>query len=128
LLASWLIVFDNADNFEVLHDYWPSTENGAILMTGRDLVLDHLAKSNSTMEDGIDVEPLSSEDDSNLMINLARYENRLVSKTQSLELAVRLGGLPLAIARIAAMIRWSDLTFNEFLDLFAEGVQDSTSS
>ena len=32
----WLLVFDNTDNLEVLHDFWPESGNGSILVTSHD--------------------------------------------------------------------------------------------
>jgi hypothetical protein len=115
-VAKWLIVFDNADDLEVLRDYWPATGNGAILVTSRD----PMAKTYSTVNAGMDLEPFSPEEASALMMKLAGYEATLESKEQSYALATRLGGLPLAITQIAAMIRSRDLTFKEFLDIFEE--------
>jgi hypothetical protein len=115
-LAKWLIVFDNADDLDVLRDYWPATGNGAILVTSRD----PLAKVYSNSNAGIDLEPLSSEESSSLMMRISGYEADPGNVKQSIELAARLGGLPIAITQMASMIRRRDLTFKEFLDLYEE--------
>src|SRR6187402_2256760 len=115
-LATWLLIFDNADDLDVLRDYWPSTENGAIVITSRD----PLAKMFSTVTDGIDLEPLIPEEGSDLMMNIAGYKPTTDNKEQSLELVKRLGGLPLAISQISAMIGRRDMTFKEFLDIYEE--------
>jgi NB-ARC domain len=115
-LATWLIVFDNADDLEVLRDYWPTTGNGAVLITSRD----PLAKSYATNNAGRDLDPLSAEEASSLLTSLAGYSTTPTTAGHSLDLAKRLGGLPLAITQIAAMIRGRDLTFLEFLDIYDE--------
>ena len=35
-MRNWLLVFDNADQIEALHDYWPISITGSILVTSRD--------------------------------------------------------------------------------------------
>ena len=115
-LASWLLVFDNADDLDVLRDYLPFTGDGAIIVTSRD----HLAKSYSSINTGIDLEPFSSQEASTLMMTLAGCESTHENKEQSFDLATRLGGLPIAITQIAAMIQRRDLTFKEFLEIYEE--------
>src|SRR5450432_195555 len=115
-LAKWLLIFDNADDLDILRDYWPTTGAGAILVTSRD----PLAKAYSTLTVGTDLEPLSSEESSSLMIIITGYEAGPRNKQEATELASRLGGLPLAITQIASMIGRRDLTFKEFLDIYEE--------
>ena len=115
-LASWLLVFDNADDLDVLRDYLPCAGDGAIIVTSRD----PFAKSHPNIDAGIDLEPFSTQEASALMMTLAGCESTHENKEQSFELATRLGGLPIAITQIAAMIHRRDLTFKEFVEIFDE--------
>ena len=54
------------------------------------------------------------------MMRISGYEADPGNVKQSIELAARLGGLPIAITQMASMIRRRDLTFKEFLDLYEE--------
>lgn len=111
---TWLMVFDNADDLELLHDYWPTSKNGAVLVTSRD----PLAKTNLYSRGGIDLEPLSTEDSASLLRKLTGHEQVLLDEGSSLAVSKRLGGLPLAISQAAAYIQRQDLTFSEFLDMY----------
>ncbi|KAL8831645.1 MAG: hypothetical protein Q9170_005199 [Blastenia crenularia] len=52
--ADWLMIFDNADNLELLHDYWPVGSHGSIVVTSRD----PLAKTDLTSNNGSELSPL----------------------------------------------------------------------
>ena len=101
---------------DVLRDYLPSTGEGAIIVTSRD----PLAKSYSDSNDGIDLEPFSSQEASTLMMELAGCESTSENKEQSFELATRLDELPITITQIAVMIHRRDLTFKEFMGIYEE--------
>ncbi|EGX88664.1 tetratricopeptide repeat domain containing protein [Cordyceps militaris CM01] len=113
--ATWLLIFDNADDPMILADYWPQG-SGSILITSRD----PLAKKMFTREDsGIDLEPLSKTESLSLL-------NRLTTTTDESEVATTrrisdaLGGIPLAISQMAGIIRRQDLTMSEFWELYAD--------
>jgi hypothetical protein len=56
-LANWLIVFKNADQPEIINDFWPSNGYGSILVTSRD----PMTKTQFFFGDeGLEVEPLSN--------------------------------------------------------------------
>jgi len=116
--ASWLLIFDNADDPYLLTDYWPQG-NGSVLITSRD----PLAKSIFSMRtSGIDLESLSDIDGASLLLRLTDNEDGDDAEGGAQELAVRiaqvLGGIPLAISQMAGIIRRQDLTLREFLDLY----------
>ena len=31
----WLLVFDNADNIDIIHDFWPIANKGAVVVTSQ---------------------------------------------------------------------------------------------
>ncbi|KAK0721254.1 hypothetical protein B0T21DRAFT_414450 [Apiosordaria backusii] len=106
--ATWLLVFNNADDLSLLHEYWPDGENGSILLTSRNLE----AKVGRT---GLDLEPLEKEEAAKLLRRMTPGINHdLPQNVQaSLDIAERLGGLPLAITQIAAFITKRDKSLPE---------------
>jgi hypothetical protein len=114
-LVSWLIVFDNADDLNVLRDFWPQSERGSILVTSRD----PLAKTRThvPITEGLDLEPFSPKDAGLLLRNLTNYSNS-ADVTPSEAVGARLSGLPLALTQIAGTITRRDLSFPEFLALY----------
>ncbi|KAK0715397.1 P-loop containing nucleoside triphosphate hydrolase protein [Lasiosphaeris hirsuta] len=108
--ASWLLVFNNADDLKLLEDYWPTTQKGSVILTSRDPMAKH-------QRAGIDLEPLKQEDTAGLLRLLTRANSPQDMQASS-AIAERLGGLPLAITQIAAHIdRWG-MTLEEFLRFF----------
>jgi NB-ARC domain len=111
--ANWLLIFDNADNLELLNEYWPVTGNGSVLVTSRD----PLAKTHVYSNFGIDLPSLSDEEGGQLLQDITRYQS-----PEDIQLAKaiskRLGGLPLAITQIAGTLTRRDLTFKDFLEVY----------
>lgn len=109
--ATWLLVFDNVDNPEVLGDYWPIDGPGCVLFTSRD----PLAKNSVYLaRNGIDLQPFSAEEGSKFLCKLTRKSGDSSGVTQ------RLGGLPLALTQMAGVIIRRDLTFDEFTKTYDE--------
>jgi hypothetical protein len=115
--ATWLIVFDNADDPQILPDYWPIQGSGSVLITSRD----PLSKSIfSTKPSGIDLEPLSDEDGAQLLKRLTDEED---SEHVAEDIAQVLGGLPLAISQMAGVIRRQELKLSEFLESYNDATE-----
>jgi hypothetical protein len=109
--VSWLLILNNADDLELLEEYWPRTQKGSILITSRD----PMAKDG---REGIDLEPLGREDAAILLRRLTKAAESPQDSQVLLDIAARLGGLPLAITQIAAFIaRWG-MTPADFLRFF----------
>ena len=114
--ATWLLIFDNADDPSVLTDFWPSSGlGGSIVLTSRD----PLARKYLASSDGIDLEPLTTGLAAALLRKLSEVEDSPDEVEASIQVAKRMGGLPLAISLAAAAILRQELTFEEFL-LFYE--------
>lgn len=113
--ATWLLIFDNADDSMILADYWPQG-SGSILITSRD----PLAKSMFTRRPmALNLAPLSEQDSLTLFNHLTRVSNEPESDTARKIIDV-LGGVPLAISQMAGIIRRQGLTLSEFLELYAD--------
>jgi tetratricopeptide (TPR) repeat protein len=110
--ARWLLIFDNADTPETLIDYWPVSSSGSILVTSRD-PLSKTTPSIASMT--VDLNPMLAGDGVQL---LQRLSDRAQDVDLASEICERLGGLPLAISQMAAIIRYQYLTFADFLEKY----------
>lgn len=118
--ATWLLVFDNANDPTILADYWPQG-SGSILVTSRD----PLAKSMFTNRcSGLDIDPFSQQDSLSLINNLTGMANELEDDTAR-KISDALGGIPLAISQMAGIIRRWGLTLAEFLELYNDDEERS---
>lgn len=117
--ATWLIIFDNADDPALLTDYWPQG-NGSVLITSRD----PLAKSLFSMRtSGVDLHPLTTDEGASLIMQLTSEssdEADPATKELAARITDRLGGIPLAISQMTGIIRRQDLTLAEFMDLYED--------
>ncbi len=110
--ASWLLVFDNADDLELVQDFWPTDCSGSILVTSRDpLARKYLAS------DGVDVQPFSAESGAEL---LTRWTGQTGTNDEAREISQRLGGLPLALTQMAGVVNRQQLSIGELLQMYAE--------
>jgi hypothetical protein len=117
-LANWLIVFDNADQPEILNDFWPSNGYGSVLVTSRD----PMTKTQFFFGDaGLEVEPLSNDNTASFLRDLTVSHHEPEAEETSKAIAHQLGGVPLAIVQMAAIIRRQSLSLKDFSDLYKEG-------
>ena len=116
---SWLLIFDNADNLDIIQDYLPWSGNGSVLITSRDPFAKTLFFRNGS---GIDLEPLPIVDAATLLRKLiTRSEDAKSPDEQdaSIEIAHQLDGLPLAMTQMAGFIRRRHISIREFVNLYA---------
>ncbi|KAF2120075.1 tetratricopeptide repeat domain-containing protein [Lophiotrema nucula] len=118
-LDNWLLIFDNADNLDIITDYVPYHGNGSILVTSRDpFAKEHFFNNGS----GIDLEPLSTTESATLLRKLVTKPEHAATTDEedaSVELANHLAGLPLAMTQMAGLIRRRHLSIREFVSLYA---------
>ena len=117
--ATWLIIFDNADDQYSLTDYWPVQGSGSVLITSRD----PMAKSYfSTTSSGVDLEPFGDQDGASLLKRLTHIveEEEGQSNQISENISRALGGLPLAISQMAGVIRRQELRLSEFAESYSD--------
>ncbi len=70
--VSWLIVFDNVDELEILHDYWPTDRAGCVIITSRNpLAMDGILAPSA----GSDVPSFAIDEDGRALQPLSRREN-----------------------------------------------------
>ena len=112
--ANWLLVFDNADDFDVLADYTNFFGSGSVLVTSR-----HPLAKESTSEKAtaIDLQPLD-DDEGALLLQEVAGGSRNSERKEALHIVQNLGGLPLAISQMAGIIRRQILSYSDFLEMY----------
>ena len=111
--AKWLLIFDNADNPQVLSDFWPIAGFGSVLVTSRDpsTKIQHYPFS-----DGLALEGLPTQDAMTLLKALTHNSNGGdESDIAAKAIVQRLEGLPLAIDQIASIITRRSLSLSDFV-------------
>jgi hypothetical protein len=112
--CKWLLIFDNADDLEILRLAWPGHSNGCVLITTRDFNAAHgLAKS------GFHLQPFDQETGSSLLLDLVGIDSSsLEYRSKAMNIVETLGGLPLALNQIAGFISERKLPLQDFLPLY----------
>jgi hypothetical protein len=110
--ATWLIVYDNVDDPEVLHDFMPKGSCGRVLITCRD---PFTASIFSLSELGQTLPEFDRKETVEFLVRLTSRDEDEEDGRLANDFAVRLGGIPLAIVTMAGYITRRDITFAEFL-------------
>jgi hypothetical protein len=110
--ASWLVIFDNADEPDILAPYSDIAHSGAVLITSRS----PLSKTSfSHHASSLDVQTFDIEDAGLFVQKSTEIEGHLEEARQ---VGDRLGGLPLKLAQMAGIIRLRFLTYSEFMRIY----------
>ena len=111
--AKWLLIFDNADDPNLLTDFWPVDGSvGSVIITSRDPV----AKTKfSAIGFAADMLPFSVEEGAEYLLRLTWREDDPKEQEFSEQVVRRLAGLPLALTQMAGAIVRRDISFEEFL-------------
>ncbi|EKJ75885.1 hypothetical protein FPSE_04065 [Fusarium pseudograminearum CS3096] len=116
--VEWLLVFDKADDLNVLKPFWPPANRGAIIITSRNTAGTRVADS------GILISPLSSVEGETLFITLLTSRGSIIhssdthNKDKISEIVKELGYLPLEIVQVSSFILDCDCTVEEFQELY----------
>ncbi|GMF79800.1 unnamed protein product [Aspergillus oryzae] len=112
--CSWLLIFDNADNLEVLEYGWPNGVVGSILITTRDF-----NASLHPASQGLHVNVFDNKMGAEALQRLLGPSYDYPSNTPLIaELNEQLGGLPLALNQISNYIRQQKMGLKDFLILY----------
>ncbi|RFU25604.1 hypothetical protein B7463_g10737, partial [Scytalidium lignicola] len=110
----WLLIFDNADDIEVLRLAWPGSSYGDVLVTTRDFNAVHGPSSA-----GFHVQPFDDATGSDMLLQLVGLDATQSSNVEKATMIVQiLGGLPLALNQIGGFISQRKLPLHEFLPLY----------
>lgn len=108
--ASWLLIFDNADDPSLLQEYWPISSTGAIIVTSRD----PLASSMFFENFEINLQPFSPIDAAVLLYQSIGREPLPDEAEECQMLVDYFGGLPLAISHFGGYMQRSETSFRDF--------------
>jgi hypothetical protein len=110
----WLVVFDNADDPDILSNAWPGAATGSILITSRDSTA-----AFGTFAETIHVIPFDENTSVEAFIRLVgRDPSSTSDRHDAREISRALGGLPLAINQISGFIVQQKLALKDFLPLY----------
>ncbi|KAF2017327.1 TPR-like protein [Aaosphaeria arxii CBS 175.79] len=110
----WILIFDNADNLDVLRHAWPTNGAGSVLLTTRDANAVHTPASK-----GFHVQPFDVAAGSEVLLSLVGLDYSSTSnREKAIEITKALGGLPLALTQIGGFIVQRKLPLRDFLPLY----------
>jgi hypothetical protein len=117
--SKWLLIFDNVDSHEVLSDCWPVSRHGAVLVTTRDVVVATLP-----IDTGLEVNEFDDEQGAEFLLAMASGRLREGDEAATAKkVAQQLGGLPLAINQMAALINARNLSLRQFEVMYTKHEQ-----
>jgi hypothetical protein len=122
--ASWLLIFDNADDPRILADFWPDG-SGSVLITSRDPLAKRIF---STRSSGLDLESMDDSEGGALLLKLTETDHigEPDAEATARRISELLAGLPLAISQMAGIIRRQELSLSEFLVIFEDTQEHAT--
>jgi tetratricopeptide (TPR) repeat protein len=117
--TEWLLIFDNADDLEMVRGFIPSDGQGSILLTTRAQATRRIARRIEIEEMEVDEGALfllrrSTIIDSNANLEVASTTDQAAAR----EISQAMGGLPLALDQAGAYIEETQWSLVEYLRLF----------
>ena len=117
--SGWLVILDNADELALLREFLPAPTTGRLLLTTRAQALGQLATR-------IDIETLDADAAALLLLRragLLALDAPLALADQAdrqaaAQLALALGGLPLALDQAGAYLEETGCSLQQYLDLY----------
>ena len=114
--ASWLIIFDNVDDPDIMYDFWPLTGVGSIIITSRNpLSMDSVY----ALTVDISLAPFDLDEAAPFLQTLSQREFQSNSLETCRKIVELLGRLPLAITQMGGIIRRRHLSLEDFLIYYA---------
>jgi predicted ATPase len=111
---NWLLVFDNADDPDLLRDYLPENEFGHVIVTSRSSEFDVLG-----VAEPINMSSMTQLEATNLLFLRTKCDrNNPLEEAAAAELVKELGYLPLALEQAGACITALSITIQVYLETF----------
>ena len=111
----WLLIFDNFDRpdlFPNIKDFFPASNNGALIVTSRHTGSERLGTP-------IAVPKMSEDESILLLLHRANAEMTQGNKKYAMDIAQKLGHLPLALDQAGSYLSSRDLPISSFLEHFS---------
>lgn len=111
LAKTWLLVFDNVDDYAMLKRFWPTSKSGAIIVTTRDT-----AFPSGLVSSIREVSGFGDEEGAEFLLRMALWTEYGCEDEElaAQDLSHSLGGLPFGICQIAPILRDKEITVKEF--------------
>lgn len=107
----WLVIFDNTERSEDLDQFWPSGGNGKIIVTTR-----HPGIGFQLTDDEVFISPFTPAEGRDCILSLASWPGGVAQDPEpAQELSVELGGLPIGIIHMTALMRSRKTPMKRFL-------------
>ncbi|KAI0105545.1 P-loop containing nucleoside triphosphate hydrolase protein [Nemania sp. FL0031] len=117
-LATWLLIFDNVEDWATIELYWPYKGHGSVLVTSRRVdVLPQFATSGTTST--LSLKDLNTTEAASILKYYAgsgNNDNPVVGEA-SVNIARRLHGFPLALIQVGSYIQQSKISIPKFAEL-----------
>lgn len=119
--TGWLLILDNADDLDLVADFFPRSPRGHVLVTTRTMAPGSVAQS-------VLLEPLSPEDGALCILRRAGtiqwheqlHDASALHRESALRIAELMGGLPLALEQAGAYIEDTGGSASRYLELYEE--------
>lgn len=124
----WLLVFDNADHIDIIYDFWPIANKGAVIVTSQNPTSGSCLASR-----GSELRPLSESDAIAFTRHLLGSKSDEDPNCDLAQVPESLGFLPLAIDQMVSFIIETDCTVSSFQQMYkdrkqADELQDTPSA
>ncbi|KAH7323125.1 P-loop containing nucleoside triphosphate hydrolase protein [Stachybotrys elegans] len=116
---SFLLIFDNVENAEILDQIWPASNKGSIIITTRSPIQASRRVLNTLALQSFSLDTAKMVLESLTCLKLSNEaEDAAAEKTCQF-----LGGLPLAIAQVSHFIRGRECSYAEFLQIYKKSAK-----
>ncbi|KAJ5124771.1 uncharacterized protein N7515_008596 [Penicillium bovifimosum] len=110
----WLLVYDNAEDLNVLKHAWPAASTGSVLITSRDSTA-----AFSLASGGCQVTPFDTDTGSAALLNILGLDlESTIHQGEAKAITSTLGGLPLALNQIGGFIVQRKIPLGKILALY----------
>ena len=114
-----MLIFDNADDNEVLRHAWPANGQGSIIITTRDCNTASLRTPDRQSRE--QVRPFDDSTGIKVLLNILEIDtDNALAQESAKSIIEAVGGLPLALNQIGSFIKNSGIPIDEFLEEFRD--------